>query len=210
MGEDHIRGWVLGTVWTQNQIVYVIPEVPIDEEGERGREREREREREGDGEIEREVERERERGRERKRDGGRDGDDVVDSPTRRTSSSGNDNNNNNNNNNNISQNNCNKNSDNNHSHSYDNDNSHPTASPLLQSLWGSGRIGGRARIVKWARCGGKGGKLSWHGDRYSVLTFNFYSIPLTSLFFLLSLSLSPSVSLSLYLSLSFSFLIYIN
>ena len=46
MGEDHIRGWVLGTVWTQNQIVYVIPEVPIDEEGERGRERERERERE--------------------------------------------------------------------------------------------------------------------------------------------------------------------
>ena len=32
-------------------------------------------------------------------------------------------------------------------------------------LWGQGRLGGRARIIKWARCGGGGSRRSWHGDR---------------------------------------------
>ena len=32
-------------------------------------------------------------------------------------------------------------------------------------LWGQGRLGGRARVIKWARCGGGGSRRSWHGDR---------------------------------------------
>lgn len=32
-------------------------------------------------------------------------------------------------------------------------------------LWRRGRMGGRARIVQWARCGGRGATVSWNGDK---------------------------------------------
>ena len=147
----------MGSTWTLGQNVYVIPERAVDEEEDYEG---------GDFEI-------------GDYEGGSGSGRESGSENRSSSSShnGNTNNNNNNNDNNGSSssssssssrrknNNSNKNtSKKSHSHS---NNIQPSVQgpPQFSSIWGRGRLGGPGRIIKWARCGGKGGRPSWMGDR---------------------------------------------
>lgn len=52
-------------------------------------------------------------------------------------------------------------------------------------LWRHGRMGGRARILQWARCGGRGATMSWCGDKLVVhiycivLVFHLFIVKFT-------------------------------
>ena len=37
--------------------------------------------------------------------------------------------------------------------------------PPVPYLWEAGRLGGRARVVKWTNCGGRGSRPNWLGDK---------------------------------------------
>ena len=140
---DHIRGWTLGQTYAYNQIVYVTPADP----------------------TEKLRTYEKEKRTPTKNKNSQNGNSNENGLSEDTEKSGHENNESENRKNGRGS----KNKKNNNYRNIPKRDIGSTPPPPIPYLWGAGRMGGRARVVKWGPCGARGSKQSWHGDRYRTV-----------------------------------------